>query len=123
MRIEIRGRNVEVTDDLREQVTQRFKRLGQQVSPQTSIDVVLSEEQNPAIVNKYVAEATLHVKGVTLHAHEATPEMMHTIHELAEDMRRQVKRHREKRRKRSQTRKLVHQLRGRHEPGGAQPGL
>ncbi len=123
MRIEIRGRNVEVTDDLREQVTQRFKRLGQQVSPQASIDVVLSEEQNPAIVNKYVAEATLHVKGVTLHAHEATPEMMHTIHELAEDMRRQVKRHREKRRKRSQTRKLVHQLQGRHEPGGAQPGL
>ena len=105
MRIEIRGRNVEVTDDLREQVTQRFKRLGQQVSPQASIDVVLSEEQNPAIVNKYVAEATLHVKGVTLH------------------MRRQVKRHREKRRKRSQTRKLVHQLQGRHEPGGAQPGL
>ena len=40
-----------------------------------------------------------------------------------EDMRRQVKRHREKRRKRSQTRKLVHQLQGRHEPGGAQPGL
>ena len=123
MRIEIRGRNVEVTDDLREQVTQRFKRLGQQVSPQASIDVVLSEEQNPAIVNKYVAEAKLHVKGVTLHAHEATPEMMHTIHELAEDMRRQVKRHREKRRKRSQTRKLVHQLQGRTEPGGAQPGL
>ena len=31
MRIEIRGRNVEVTDDLREQVAQKFKRIGQQL--------------------------------------------------------------------------------------------
>lgn len=122
MRIEIRGRNVEVTDDLRGQVTQRFRRLGEQVSPLARIEVVVSEEQNPAITDKYVAEATLHLKGVTLHAHEASPEMTHTIHELADDMRRQVKRHREKRRKRRETRKLVNRLQGR-EAGGAQPGI
>jgi len=117
MRIEIRGRNVEVTDDLREQVAQRFKRIGQQVSPLARVEVVVSEEKNPAITNKFVAEATLHVKGVTLHAHEATPEMIHTIHELAEDIQRQVKRHREKRRKRSQTRRLVNQMQGRPSGG------
>lgn len=122
MRIEIRGRNVEVSDELREQVTQRFKRLGKQVSPLARIEVVVSEEQNRAIADKYVAEATLHLKGVTLHAHEASPEMTHTIHELAEDMRRQVKRHREKRRKRRETRRLVNRLQGR-EGGGAQPGM
>ena len=122
MRIEIRGRNVEVTDDLREQVAQRFKRIGQQVSPLARVEVVVSEEQNPAIANKYCAEATLHVKGVTLHAHEATPEMTHTIHELAEDIRRQVKRHREKRRKRSETRRLVNQMQGRPS-GGASASL
>jgi len=117
MRIEIRGRNVEVTDDLREQVAQRFKRIGQQVPPMSRVEVVVSEEQNPKITNKFVAEATLHVKGVTLHAHEATPEMIHTIHELAEDIQRQVKRHREKRRKRSQTRRLVNQMQGRSSGG------
>jgi putative sigma-54 modulation protein len=122
MRIEIRGRNVEVTDELREQVAQRFQRLGEQVSPLARIEVVVFEEQNPAIADKFVAEATLHVKGVTLHAHEASPDLTHTIHELAEDMRRQVKRHREKRRKRRETRKLVNRLQGR-ETGGAQPGL
>ena len=122
MRIEIRGRNVEVNDDLREQVTQRFKRLGEQVSSLARLEVVVSEEQNPAISDKFVAEATLHLKGVTHPAHEASPEMTHTIHELAEDMRRQVKRHREKRRKRRETRKLVNRLQGR-ETGGAQPGL
>lgn len=119
MRIDIRGRNVEVTDDLREQVAQRFKRVGQQLSPEARAEVVVSEERNPAITDKFVAEATLHVKGVTLHAHEASPEMMHTIHELAEDMRRQVKRHREKRRKRSRTRHLVNQMQGRPSDGPA----
>ena len=39
--------------------------------------------------------------------------MAHTIHELAEDIRRQVKQHRELRRKRCQTRRAVGRMRGR----------
>ncbi len=122
MRIEIRGRNFEVSEELREQVAQRFKRLGEQVSPLARIEVVVSEEQNPAIPESCVAEATLHLKGVTLHAHEATPDMARTINEIAEDMRRQVKRHREKRRKRSQTRRLVNRMQGRP-AGGASASM
>ena len=113
MRIEIRGRNVEVTEELREHVEKRFRRIGKQVSDLAVLDVELSEERNPAISDSQVAEATLRLKGVTLRARAASPEMMHTIHELAEDIRRQVKKHREKRRKRSRTRRLVQQLRGR----------
>jgi putative sigma-54 modulation protein len=113
MRIEIRGRNVEVTDELREHIVKRFRRVGKQVSDLAVLDVELSEERNPAISDSQVAEATLQLKGVTLRAREASPEMMHTIHELAEDIRRQVKRHREKRRKRRQTRRIMDQLRGR----------
>ena len=113
MRIEIRGRNVDVTEELREHVAKRFRRIGKQVSDLAQLDVELSEERNPSIADSQVAEATLHLKGVTLRAHEASPEMMHTIHELAEDIRRQVKRHREKRRKRRQTRRTMHRLRGR----------
>jgi putative sigma-54 modulation protein len=113
MRIEIRGRNVEITEELREHIVKRFRRVGKQVSDLAVLDVELSEERNPAIADSQVAEATLHLKGVTLRAHEASPEMMHTIHELAEDIRRQVKRHREKRRKRRQTRRIMEQLRGR----------
>jgi putative sigma-54 modulation protein len=113
MRIEIRGRNVEMTDELREHVEKRFDRVGKQVSELATLEVELSEERNPSIADSQVAEATLRLKGKTLHAREASPEMAHTIHELAEDMRRQVKRHREKRRKRSQTRRLVNRIRGR----------
>jgi ribosome-associated translation inhibitor RaiA len=50
---------------------------------------------------------------VKLRAHEASPEMTRSVRELAEDVRRQVKKHRELRRKRSRTRKLVDQMRGR----------
>jgi len=113
MRIEIRGRNVEINDDLREMVRKRFQRLSKQVSPLATLEVVLSEERNPRIADSQVAEATFYLKGVTLRAHEASPEMAHTVHELAEDVRRQVKKHREQRRKRSRTRRLVDQMRGR----------
>jgi len=113
VRIEIRGRNVEVTPELREHVEKRFRRIGNQVSDLAQLDVELSEESNPSISDNQVAEAALHLKGVTLRAREASPDMMHTIHELAEDMRRQVKRHREKRRNRRKTRRMMRAFRGR----------
>jgi putative sigma-54 modulation protein len=113
VRIEIRGRNVQVTEELREHVEKRFRRIGNQVSDLAQLDIELSEERNPSISDNQVAEATLHLKGITLRAREASPDMMHTIHELAEDMRRQVKRHREKRRNRRKTRRMMRTLRGR----------
>jgi len=113
MRIEIRGRNVEITDELRGHVTKRFRRVGKQVSELATLAVEVYEEQNPSVEDSQVAEATLRLKGVTLRAREASPEMAHTIHELAEDIRRQVKKHRELRRKRSATRKAVARMRGR----------
>jgi putative sigma-54 modulation protein len=112
MRIEVRGRNVEITDELRGHVIKRFRRVGKQVSELATLDVEISEERNPSISDSQVAEATLRLKGVTLRAKEASPEMAHTIHHLAEDIRRQVKKHRELRRKRTQTRRAVSRLRG-----------
>lgn len=113
MRIEIRGRNVEVDDELREVVITRFRRVGKQVSGLATLEIELAEERNPSIADNQIAAATLRLKGVTLRASEASPEMAHTIHELAEDIRRQVKKHRELRRKRAQTRRAVSRLRGR----------
>lgn len=113
MRIEIRGRNVEVTDEYREHVLKRFQRVGRQVSELATLDIELLEERNPSISDSCVAEATLYLKGVTLRAREASPDMVHTIHELSEDIRRQVKKHREMRRKRTRTRRLVNRDRER----------
>ena len=112
MRTEIRGRNLEVTDELREAVGKRFARIGRQVSELATLDVELTEERNPAIADSQIAAATLRVKGVTLRAREASPEMLHSIHHAAEDIRRQVKRHREKRRDRWRARRAKAGLRG-----------
>ena len=113
MRIEVRGRNMEVTEELREHVSKRFARTARQVSELAQLEVELREERNPSISDRYVAEATLYLKGVTLRASEASPEMLHSIHELAEDVRRQVKRHREKRRGRASARRAIARWRDR----------
>jgi putative sigma-54 modulation protein len=113
MRIEIRGRNVEVTDAIREAVNKRLSRVARQVSELARIEIELIEEKNPSIADNQVAEATLYLKGATLRAREASPEMLHSIHELAEDIRRQVKRDREKRRGRSTSRRRLGRLRRR----------
>jgi putative sigma-54 modulation protein len=113
VRIEIRGRNVEITEELRRAVEKRFSRIGRQISDVATLNVELSEERNPAISDSEVAEASLQLKGVTLRARESSPDMLHSIKALAEDMRRQVKRHRDKRRKRSQTRRLTGRFRDR----------
>ena len=112
MKIEVRGKNVDVTEELRVAVVQRFQRVGKQVSEFATLEVELYEEKNPRISDRMVAEATLGLKGVTLRAKEASPDMLHSIHELAEDIRRQVTKHREKRRMRHRTRKMMERLRG-----------
>lgn len=111
MRIEVTGRNVEVTDELRELVVSRFKRVGRQVGEMATLEVTLAEEKSAAIADRQFAEANLYLKGVTLHAEETQPEMIHAIHELAEDIRRQVKKHRDKRRARTKARRDARALR------------
>jgi putative sigma-54 modulation protein len=112
VRIEVKGRHTEVTDELRRDVEKRFARVGRQVSSLAVLEVELSEERNPAIADSQVAEATLKLKGVTLRAREASPEMLRSIHAVAENLRRQVKRHREKRRRRWAARRFRSRLRG-----------
>ena len=100
MRIEIKGRNVPVGDDLRARVEKKFAKVARQVSSLADMEIELKQERNPAIRESQVAEATLHLKGVTLRACERSDDMVHSINLVAEDLSRQVKRHRDKRRRR-----------------------
>jgi putative sigma-54 modulation protein len=104
MRIEVKGRNVAVTDELRERVEKRFEKIARQVSDLARVEVELSAERNPAIKDSQVAEATLYLKGVTLRAGDRSTSMSHSINLVADDIARQVKRHREKRRGRREAR-------------------
>ena len=104
MRIEVKGRNVTVTDELKEHVHKRFRKIARQVSQLAEAEIELFEERNPAIADSQVAECTLHLKGVTLRARDCSPDLMHSINLVSEELAVQVKRHRDKRRKRRASR-------------------
>ena len=98
MQIDVKGRHVVVTDELREQVQRRLAKVEKQVSPSAWCEVELCHEPNPANPLSEVAEITLHLKGVTLRATEAARDMPHAINLVTDDIARQVKRVRDKRR-------------------------
>ena len=99
MRIQVKGRSgVIVDDELRSRVDKKLDKVARQVSALAELELELSELRNPAIRESQVAEATLHLKGVTLRARESSTDMAHSINLVAEDLARQVKKHRDKRR-------------------------
>ncbi len=114
MRIEVKGRNgVVVGEELRERIEKRLEKTAKQVSELAQCDVELSEERNPSIVDSQIVELTLHLKGVTLRARNAASSMTHAANLATDEMARQVKRHREKRRGR--------RVSSRVQPGTAAP--
>lgn len=104
MQITVKGRNFLVTDELRDCVARRFERVSKQVSDLARLEVELSGERNPGIAHGCVAEATLHLKGVTLRARESSEDMKRSIGLIADDMAVQAKRHRDRRRARRESR-------------------
>ena len=104
MRISVKGRNFEVSDEYRDKIEKRFEKIGKQVSELAQIDIELSEEKNPSIRECCVAEATLFLKGVTLRSRTTADNMSTALSECADELSRQVKRHRDKRRNRREQR-------------------
>ncbi|MEA2472341.1 MAG: putative sigma-54 modulation protein [Thermoleophilaceae bacterium] len=99
MRIEVKGRGgVVVDDDLRARIERRFEKIARQVPEPAELDLELHEEKNPSIHDSQVAEATLRLKGTTLRAKESADNMAHAVNLVSEDLARQVKRNRDKRR-------------------------
>ena len=104
MRIQLKGRNGAIVDDeLRARVEKKFAKVGRQVSPLAELEIELREEKNPSIADSQVADATLHLKGVTLRASNRSSDMARSINMVADELSRQVKKHRDKRRNRRES--------------------
>jgi putative sigma-54 modulation protein len=97
MRLQVRGKNVEVSPALRKYAESKLAKLSKQLADQTQVELELWEEKNPSIAASHVAEATIFTKGPTLRAREASPDMKESIDQLVEKLERQVKRYRERR--------------------------
>jgi putative sigma-54 modulation protein len=107
MQIVIKGRNVPVTDELRTHVERRLDKVARQVSDLAQLEIEIFKEPNPRVANCQVAEVTLYLKGVTLRARDASPEMIHSLNLVADELARQVKRHRDKLRHRREAHALA----------------
>jgi putative sigma-54 modulation protein len=110
MQIEVKGRHMTISDDIREHVEKRFAKVGKQVSELATLEVELSQEQHPSM--PFRAEVTLRVKGTTLRACDQSRDVAHSINLVAEELAVQVKRHRDKRRKRRESRAAAAQQPG-----------
>ena len=102
MQIEVKGRNLQVTDEMREYVARRFDKIGKQVSELAVLEIEVADENVPG--DPVAAEAVLHLKGTQLRAKEVSKDAKHAINLVGDNMERQVKRHREKRRGRRESR-------------------
>jgi putative sigma-54 modulation protein len=96
----VKGKNVEVTDSIREYAEEKLSKLGRQLADPTRVELELAVERNPSISQNHVAEATIWTKGPILRAREASADHRASIDQLVDKLERQVKRYREKRRSR-----------------------
>ena len=97
MRLQVKGKNVEVSPSIRDYAERKLAKLGKQLAEQTQVEVELSEQRNPSIAASHEAEATIFTKGPTLRARESSPDMKASIDQLVAKLERQVKRYRERR--------------------------
>ena len=97
MRLQVKGRNLDVTDSIRSYAEQKLKKLDKQLNDATEIELELAVEKNPSISANHVAEATVWTKGPVLRAKEASSDMRASIDLLVDKLERQVSRYREKR--------------------------
>ncbi len=104
MRIQVKGRNgMTVDEELVARARKKLEKVTRQVSPLAELELECREERNPAIRDSQVVEATLHLKGTTLRACERSEDLGHSMNLVADDLARQVKKHRDKRRRRRET--------------------
>lgn len=93
MQINVTGHQVDVTDALRNYVTDKIGRIHKHFDNVTTTSVVLHHEKKK---NRHMAEATVHAKGASLHANSEGDDMYAVIDALADKLDRQVLKHKEK---------------------------
>jgi ribosome hibernation promoting factor len=98
MRLQVKGKNLEVPPAIREYAESKLAKLDRHLHENAQVELELSMERNPSIANAHVSEATVWSKGPVVRARESSSDMKASIDQLVGKLERQVKRTREKRR-------------------------
>lgn len=105
MRIQLKGRgSATVDEELLSRLEKKLDKVARQVSPLAECTIELREERG-----EQVADGALKLKGVTLRARETGSDAAHAVNLVADDLSRQVKKHRDKRRGRREAQRAAAQ--------------
>ncbi len=93
MQLNVSGQQIEITEPLRQYVTEKIGRIQKHFDHVTNTNVVLHFEKKK---NRHMAEATINAKGAQLHANSEGDDMYAAIDALADKLDRQILKHKEK---------------------------
>lgn len=108
MEIAIRGRNVEVSDSLKDAVGEKLFRLQRFLEGMERAEVRFLEERNPRIAEREVCEVTLHGHGHVVRARASAPEILVAVDRVVEKLEHRLARLKGKLLGRSHPRRPVH---------------
>ncbi len=98
MKLVIHGKNLEITDAIREYVHQKIeKAVNHFQSLTTEVDVHLSVARNPRITSKQAAEVTIYANGSVIRAEESSESLYASIDLVADKIARQLRKYKERR--------------------------
>ena len=98
MKLVIQGKNIEITDAIRDYVEQKILKAVSHFQQLTNeVDVNLSVARNPRISSKQSAEVTLYVDGAVVRAEESSESLYASIDLVANKISRQLRKYKEKR--------------------------
>ena len=98
MKLVIQGKNIEITDAIRDYVEQKILKAVSHFKHLTNeVDVNLSVAKNPRISSKQSAEVTLYVDGAVVRAEESSENLYASIDLVANKISRQLRKYKEKR--------------------------
>ncbi len=98
MKLVIHGKNIEVTDAIREYVHQKIEKAVNHFQNITNeVDVHLSVARNPRITPKQSAEVTIFTNGSVIRAEESSENLYASIDLVADKIARQLRKYKERR--------------------------
>jgi putative sigma-54 modulation protein len=90
MELQIKGKNLEVSETMRTFAERKLSKLGKLTHPATRVELELSVEKNPSVAENQIAEATVWLKGKTLRCKQASRDMKASIDELTDKLHREL---------------------------------
>lgn len=102
MRIITSGKNMEITDALRDTIERKLGKLGKFFHKDTEAQVTLNVEKN-----RHIIEVTIPFDGVLIRAEESTDDMYTSIDKAVDKLERQISKHKTKLEKRFRGSKML----------------